>query len=271
MAGIFGFFDHEKEGPGIEKDAPKKKSFIEFFELYFKNFWKLLINGIWYLLLSIPLITSGLAAAGFTNVTRNMAVDSHSFGTSDFFDTIRKNWKQALPAGIINVLIMFLLIGDLYFFYSFTTDIIMVVGIAVCLTVLVLFLMMQYYFWMILITFKLNLKQIYVNSFKFALIGLKNNLIIMISLLIFYGACYGLLCIGYNVTFFLALFLLLCILPGFRFLLIQYNVFGNVKKHMIIPYYEKHPDDDIELRRRLGVYDITEAPNMVIEIEQDSE
>ena len=30
MAGFFGLFNYEKEGPGISKDAPKKKQFIAF-------------------------------------------------------------------------------------------------------------------------------------------------------------------------------------------------------------------------------------------------
>ena len=110
MAGFFGLFNYEKEGPGVEKNAPKKKRFIEFFEIYFKNFWKLCINSIWYWLLTILGITSGFAAAGMTNLTRNMAVDTHSFGTSDFFSTIKKNWKQSLAAGIINTLILAFLV-----------------------------------------------------------------------------------------------------------------------------------------------------------------
>ena len=32
MAGIFGFFDYTKEGPGIPKNGPKKKTFVVFFE-----------------------------------------------------------------------------------------------------------------------------------------------------------------------------------------------------------------------------------------------
>ena len=32
MAGFFGLFNYEKEGPGISKNAPKKKGFIVFFE-----------------------------------------------------------------------------------------------------------------------------------------------------------------------------------------------------------------------------------------------
>ena len=112
MAGLFGsFFNYDKEGPGVEKDAPEKKGFIVFFEIFFKNFWKLAICSIWFIALCFPIVTNGLAFAGFTNVTRNMSLDRHSFGTSDFFDTVKKNWKQALAAGIINLIIYMVLIA----------------------------------------------------------------------------------------------------------------------------------------------------------------
>lgn len=61
MAGFFGLFNYEKEGPGIEKDAPKKKAFIVFFETFFRNFWKFISVNAVYLLLSIPIITNGLS------------------------------------------------------------------------------------------------------------------------------------------------------------------------------------------------------------------
>ena len=32
---LFGFLNFNKEGPGIEKDAPKKRTFIVFLETYF--------------------------------------------------------------------------------------------------------------------------------------------------------------------------------------------------------------------------------------------
>ena len=116
MAGFFGLFNYEKEGPGISKNAPKKKTFIVFFETFFRNFWKFITINLVYDLISVPVLTNGLASAGLTNVTRNIARDKHSFGLSDFFDTLKKNWKQALPAGIINTLVYAMLFFDIYFF-----------------------------------------------------------------------------------------------------------------------------------------------------------
>ncbi len=254
MAGLFGsFFNYDKEGPGVEKDAPEKKGFIIFFEIFFKNFWKLAVCSIWFIALCFPIITNGLAFAGFTNVTRNMSLDRHSFGTSDFFDTVKKNWKQALAAGIINLIIYMVLIGDILFFFNSMEGAVRLIGLAVVVTVLLLFIMMQFYMWTIMITFKLKLKQIYVNSFKFALIGLKRNVLIIFIMLLCLAAIFGLLMINVNIITLVATLLLVFALPGFISLAVQFNTFENIKKYMIIPYYNDHPDEDLELRRSMGI------------------
>ena len=41
--------------------------------------------------------------------------------------------------------------------------------------------------------------------------------------------------------------------PAFRFLMIQYFTFPAIKKFIIDPYYEEHPDEDIDKRRDLGI------------------
>lgn len=253
MAGMFGLFNYDKEGPGVDKNAPKKKGLFNFFDLYLKNFWKLVVNSIVYWLLSLPLITSGLAAAGMTNITRNMAVDTHSFGFSDYFDTIKKNWKQALPAGIINILIFAFLIFDLWFFYVNFQGNYRLVCLAIVATTLIVFLAFRYYFWTILITFKLKLKNVYINAIKMTLLGLKKNIIIFLCMIFVYLFLLVLVFAGTPITDFLVLLIILFVLPGFRFLIIEFNVFDAIKKYMIIPYYKEHPDEDIELRRRLGV------------------
>ena len=96
MAGFFGLFNYDKEGPGISKDAPKKKTIVVFFETFFRNFWKFITINLIYSLISIPVFTNGMASVGITNVARNTARDKHSFGLSDFFETIRKNLEAML-------------------------------------------------------------------------------------------------------------------------------------------------------------------------------
>ena len=256
MAGFFGLFNYEKEGPGISKNAPKKKTFIVFFETFFRNFWKFIVINVIYGIFSLPVITNGLAAAGITNVTRNIARDKHSFGTSDFLETIKKNWKQALPAGIINTLIYIILGFDIYFFYTASEGIMATVGLGISLCMLFIFTVMQYYIWTLIITFKFSLKQVYKNSFKFVFINMKMNLLCFFAILLVYTVNIALVFLLQSyflpvITFELLLYILL--FPSFRYLLVQYCTFPSIKKYIIDPYYAEHPDEDIEKRQNLGI------------------
>lgn len=256
MAGFFGLFNYEKEGPGISKNAPKKKTFIVFFETFFRNFWKFITINLVYGILSLPIVTNGLANAGITNVTRNIARDKHSFGVSDFFETIKKNWKQALGAGIINTVIYIVLFFDLYFFYSQKNQTFAVIGLGISLSLLFIFTLMNYFVWTLMITFKFTLKQIYKNSFKFVFINLKGNLIVFFTLLLIHAIYVGIALLLWNylvlvVTIELIVYWLTY--PALKFLLIQFCVFPSIKKCIIDPYYEEHPDEDIDKRRDLGI------------------
>lgn len=262
MAGFLGFGNYEKEGPGISKNAPKKKPFFAFFETYFRNAWRFVTLNTVYILCCIPILSVGLANAGITNVTRNIARDKHSFGLSDYFETIKKNWKQSLVVGILNLILTVLISYGSYFYYfhqsknkaiNFTDSL----GFGICIFAAFVFTVMQYYMWTMLITFKLSIKNIYKNSFKFVFINLKKNFICFFSIILVYALFVGILLLISLVNFPLAVavtvVLSICFLPAFRFLLIQFCTFPAIKKYMIDPYYEEHPNDDIELRKNLGL------------------
>lgn len=258
---LFGFFNYNKEGPGISKDAPKKRTFVVFFETYFRNFWKFLPISIVYSILALPQLTSGLANVGMTHVARNTARDKHSFGFSDFFDTIKKNWKQALAAGIINTIVYAVLFFDLYFFYMQETKM-SILALAIMLSFAFIFTIMNFYIWTLIITFNFKLKEVYKNSFKFVFINIKGNLICFFSLALVVAVLVALFLLFISILDKFFVFALLAILlvlalcyPGFKFLLIQYCVFPAIRKYIIDPYYEAHPDADLDKRRQLGVLD----------------
>lgn len=253
---FFGLFNYNKEGPGISKDAPKKRTFIVFFETFLRNLWKFIPVNLIYSVISLPLLTSGLASAGITNVARNTARDKHSFGLSDFFETIKKNWKQSLLAGIINIFIYAILLFDMWFFYN-SEGTMAQIGMGMSFTMLFIFTVMNYFIWTLIITFKFNLKQVYKNSFKFVFINLKNNLICFFSQMLVLAVYVGVLSLLSNwvlpvLTIEFVVFVVT--FPSFKYLLVQFCVFPSIKKHIIDPYYEAHPNEDLDKRRDLGVY-----------------
>lgn len=267
MAGLFGFMNYDKEGPGIDPNAPKKKTFFVFFETFFRNFWRFIpINAV-YWLISLPVLSMGISGVGITHITRNIARDKHSFGLSDYFDTIKRNWKQALGAGIINT-VVYALIAIAGWFYYHLKGWGFAVGIGLTGAMLFIFLVMNFYVYTMIITFKLKLGAIYRNAFRFVFINLKSNLICGISLLGVYALYIAvLLLLPYYLTFYIVLLAVICTLPAFRFLLIQYCTFPAIKKYMIDPYYAAHPGEDIEKRRNLGL-DIQEEEDDAEDIEE---
>ncbi len=261
--GFGGFFNYNKPGPGISKNAPKKRTFIVFFETWFRNIWRLLPSGLLYCVGYFFLLPSGLGSAGMTHLARNMARDKHSFGISDFFETIKKNWKQALALGIINILVTAtVILSAVMYYFNFPETLggwFGIIGAGLMMSMFFIISVMKYYVWLLMITFRLPLGKIIKNSFYFVFINLKNNLIVGLCSVLWYALSVGicLLCLGNAEVFILSVAIVallnLFFFPGFKHLLIQFCVFPSVKKMMIDPYYEQNPDADIELRRGLGL------------------
>lgn len=273
MAGFFGLFNYEKEGPGIHKNAPKKHTFIVFFETFFRNFWKFITINLVYCICCVPVLTNGLANVGITHVARNTARDKHSFGLSDFFETIKKNWKQSLIVGIINTIVYILLLVNIPFYYSISNPYLSSIGIGISFAILFIFTVMGYYMWTLIITFNYTLKQVYMNSFRFVFINLKKNLICFFTNIL-------ILAVNVALVFLLQKFFLLVITiellifvlvyPCFNALLVQYCTFPAIKKFIIDPYYAEHPDDDLDKRHNLGL-DIPKEEENTEDNDEDDE
>ena len=82
MAGFFGFYNYNKPGPGVSKDAAKKIGIPLYFDILLRKFWKMILLNLlhvissiasfvvlWYLLTS--LVAWGLSVIGFdiTSIT----------------------------------------------------------------------------------------------------------------------------------------------------------------------------------------------------------
>lgn len=55
---LFGLFNYAKPGKGVSKDAPEKKRFFLFFELYFRKFWKLMLVNFIYAVITFPFLAA---------------------------------------------------------------------------------------------------------------------------------------------------------------------------------------------------------------------
>jgi hypothetical protein len=86
-------------------------------------------------------------------------------------------------------------------------------------------------------------------------LGIKHNLIIGGVMTVIYLALYSLISVNFELGVAVIVVVGVFLLPAFRAFLIQFNVFPEIKKYIIDPYYNEHPDEDIEKRRNLGLLD----------------
>jgi uncharacterized membrane protein YesL len=273
MAGIFGFFDYTKEGPGVNKDEPDKPRIVVFFEIFSRKFWNLVKLNFLYFLFSIPgliaafyassillqrlpitdelnilvlslicsvifmclsVITVGPVQAGFTYILRNYSREEHAFLWWDFKENALKNLKQGLIISLIDLVVVIVFAFDFNLYTSLSSSLLMSVSAGFMFIAFVVFIMMHMYIYPMLVTFDLSIKQIYKNALLFAMMRFIPNLLIII------------LSIGLILLSFLNILIGIVLLPLITFSLIgfitNFYVYPQLKKHII----DKLPQNDEE-------------------------
>lgn len=249
---------YDKPGPGVSKDEKPQPAPLHFWEIYTRKFWHLVrlnllyvvfcvlfylpfffavsvhIVGSWlFYLCTLSILFTGPFTAGFVYELRDFARERPSFIWGDFKDAARKNWKQALAVSAIAV-VGFDCFGILLQLYTvllgkqplacFLLVLLFVCGL--------LFLFMQYYVFLILVTFEMKLKDVYHNALIFAFVGIGRNILVtVLSAAILFVTC-------------ILLPPLLTLLPfitvGTVGLLINFAAWPLVKKYMI-DLHAEHP------------------------------
>ncbi len=244
--GIFGN-NYLKSGPGIAKDAPKKKPFFHFWELYFRKFWKLLQLNIITVLFCLPVVTIGPALAGMTKVLRNYVLEKNSFIFHDFWKGFSQNWKKSLPVGLIDILLIISAISAVnvypamaenaqsggWIWYAFC-----IISISVTFTVLI----MNFYIFPMIIATDLSFKNCIKNSFFLTCVALKKNLITLL--------CVAAVMAVLVLTLLLNPYFLLLLIPlwavSFIGFITMFNSYPIIQKYVINPYYEERGMDNPE-------------------------
>ena len=199
-----------------------------------------------------------------THVARSLNREKHSFLLEDFFETIKKNWKQSLALGVINVVLSAILAVDVWYFWGYITRpdlkdiaIMQILGLGVALALAIVATYIKYYIWTMVITFDLTIKQKIKNSFQFVFLNFFKNVGISIVFGLLYAGLIVLALLGNPGLMIISVLLFVFVVPGFKTMLVQAVSFPQIKKYMIDPYYAEHKGEDIEKRRALGL-DISE-------------
>ena len=199
---------------------------------------------IFYGIAAITLFTFGMVNVGSAYILRNIAKGDPVFTWSDFWYAVKRNWKQALPFGMIDAGINVLLLWNIYsMFISSTGDYFTNTMFWCNIVLFVLYFVMRYYIYVQMVTFNLTVFKILKNSLIFALLGFKRNFVAFLGILA--GILIELMCVigvgGILLPFGIALpFLILFSL--FAYMKV-YAAYFKIKEVMIDPYLAEHPEE----------------------------
>lgn len=183
----------------------------------------------------LVILTFGLGNAGMTFVIRQYVRREPCDLGADFFSTIKKNFKQAIGLGVIDLVIVFVIAYDLVSYgYSGGTFFTQVL-LYLTLFLFLLYLLMRPYMYLMIITFDLSIARAIKNAYILAVAGIRRNLFCGFFAALVWIATYIVFCflppLGALMVFFVTVTL--------AWLLQIYGAWPVVKKHMIDPYYEE--------------------------------
>ncbi len=227
----------------FEPDSPVIASLLGIFGRVTTGYAHNTASIILTLLSLLVVFTFGFANVGTTYILRNMVREEPVFLWSDYKYAIKRNWKQALPMGIIDCLIMALLVYDIFWF---NTNInqggMMVPMLIISWAALFLYFFMRLYIYLMIVTFDLKLRKVFKNAVFFAILGFKRNIMALfgIAIMVFITVA---LCVYFLPLGIMIPFLFLFSFGGF---IGTYAAYPKIKQIMIDPYYEDHPEEKPE-------------------------
>ncbi len=197
------------------------------------------MTGTTYLLFALSalvIFTFGIVNVGTTYVLRNMVRGEPVFVFTDFFYAIKRNWKQALPFGILDAVLLVLIPFNLYFLFTSGEGLFHSIMLGITITIALLYFWMRFYIYLQMVTFDLSVYKILKNSLIFSLLGFKRNILATLGIILLTGINL-LLAVGfYGVLSSAAILFPLVLLFSNGAFMSMYAAYFKVKEIMIDPY-----------------------------------
>lgn len=258
-----GLFNYESSGAGIPKNAEKKTGAKLFFDIWGRKFWKLFeVNMLYFIffipLMSVPIalripntlaseisiitllfafaIVIGPATAGMTRIMRCFLIEKHCFIVRDFFNGFKSNFKKGSIIGFLDCIAVLSAYASINVYPALAVQLetkLMYVPMVIAFSIVLVFLMMNYYIYLMLVATNLSLKNLFKNSFALAFVAIKNNFITFFLSAILIGIML--------ILFRFVPAVCMMIFPFFPAALICFitcfNSYPIIQKYVINPYY----------------------------------
>lgn len=276
MAGKFKLFNYEKEGKGVRRGEKTNRAAL-YFAITFRKFWGIckvslicsmfvipvaVVVGLLIVLMNAyevadfyhelcfaPCILLGPAITGAVRVTRDFAREEPVFIWSDFVKSMKNNFKQSLIVSAINYVIFSLLYVAVYFYFiNINSGLFHVIFFGLGMMFTLIFLFMQYYIYLMIVSMDLNIKQLYKNAAIFAIVSLWKNFLTTIILAVIAALSAIMIYFSFPIPLLRVLWILLIFgfFIGFALYTVSFISYPSIKKYAIDPYYEEHKEKTAE-------------------------
>lgn len=185
---------------------------------------------------ALTIFTFGPVRVGLTYILRNLFRGEPVFMWHDFWYAIRRNLRQALVYGVMDVVIVGVLIYDAMFFnINYNVSMMMSIMFFMTLCLGMLYFFMRHYIYLMIVTFDMSILKMFKNALLFTVLGIKRNLMMLLGTLILAGIEIFLMAVYLP----LGMIVPFVILPALLMIIGIYAAYPKIKEIMIDPYYEK--------------------------------
>lgn len=222
------------------------------------------LTYIFYGIGALTLLTFGIVNAGCAYILRNLAMGEPVFVFGDFGYAVRRNWKQALPFGIVDGLINAILVFNLYTTMTSTSDFIVSMMFWSNVLLFILYFFMRGYIYVQMVSFDMKVFKILKNSLIFSLIGLKRNVIALLGCAVLVLLEISFLFTPGGILLPLAVAMpLIMMFSGAEYMKVFASYF-KIKEIIIDPYKEEHPElyEETEEEDAIMRDDVTEKERL---------
>jgi len=128
---------------------------------------------------------TGPVSCGYTFLLRNFAREEHVWLVSDFFEHIRKNFKQSLIIFIIDIVVLVSGVNSIYFYFNMSGQYPMLRYLAYfMIAAMIIYTFMHFYMYEFLITFNVKVKDVFKNSLIMAFASAPINVFLVIFVVV---------------------------------------------------------------------------------------
>lgn len=184
----------------------------------------------------LAIFTYGPSMVGSTYLIRNMVREEPIFMWSDYKYAIKKNIRQGIVFGIIDIVIIGVCLYNTVFYnLNYSQSLMAAMLFFASLIITAFYLIMRTYIYPMMITFDLSIKKLLKNALLFSVLGIKRNALFILTATVILLIAFMLITVVLPIGILIPFVILFSLLAYTG----TYYAYPVIYKYMIEPYYNK--------------------------------